>query len=136
MRRVALLLLMFIVELFSAWALSSRLKRVALLIGNVKSGTSTPQPANDAVDVLQSLSKLGFTVTLTRDGTYNDMRQALLKFNQEAKEADIAIVFYAGHGMEVNGENWLIPIDAKLDPTVAQDAKRSACGRHGGCQCE
>ena len=51
---------------------------------------------------------------LVTDTSYDGMRRALLEFSQNARGADMAAVFFAGHGMEVGGENWLIPVDAEL----------------------
>jgi formylglycine-generating enzyme required for sulfatase activity len=48
------------------------------------------------------------------DATFDDMRRALLQFGRETRGAEMAVVFFAGHGMEIAGENWLIPIDAEL----------------------
>ncbi len=61
-----------------------------------------------------AFKRLGFAVTLVQNGSFDDMRKSLLAFGQQAAGADMATVYFAGHGMEVNGENWLIPIDANL----------------------
>lgn len=100
--------------------------RVALVIGNggYQHAPALPNPPNDAADVATSLERLHFTVHRVIDGSYDDMRRALLTFGHEARRADIAIVFYAGHGMEISGENWLIPVDAvlKADTDIEQEA--------------
>jgi hypothetical protein len=89
---------------------------VALVIGNgaYRSVPALPNPPNDAADIAASLERLGFSVQRLTDARYNGMRRALLDFNRRARSAHMAVVFYAGHGMEVGGENWLIPIDAEL----------------------
>ena len=91
-------------------------KRVALIIGNsaYRNVPALPNPANDASDVAAAFKRLGFAVTLVQNGSFDDMRRGLLAFGQAAAGADMAAVYFAGHGMEVNGENWLVPVDAAL----------------------
>ncbi len=91
-------------------------KRVALIIGNstYRNVPALPNPANDASDVAAAFRRLGFAVTLLQNGSFDDMRRGLLAFGQGAAGADMAAVYFAGHGMEVGGENWLIPVDANL----------------------
>lgn len=93
-------------------------KRVALTIGNssYKNVTQLPNPANDAVAVAALLKSAGFDVVESRsDLGIAAMRRALRDFSEMAADADIAVVFYAGHGMEVDGINYLIPVDAALE---------------------
>ncbi len=101
-------------------------RRVALVIGNgdYVHSKSLPNPVNDANDVANSLKRLGFSVTSVLDGTYNDIRQGIRSFNVQVQGADIGLIYYAGHGMELGGENWLIPVDAdlKTDVDVANEA--------------
>ena len=126
MRRITLLLSAIFVSVVisSSSALSDG--RVALVIGNggYRSVPSLQNPPNDAADVALSLGRLGFSVQRILDATYDDMRRALLEFDRRARDAEMAIVFYAGHGMEVGGDNWLIPIDAELrtDSDVEHEA--------------
>ncbi|MGP0088946.1 MAG: SUMF1/EgtB/PvdO family nonheme iron enzyme [Xanthobacteraceae bacterium] len=91
-------------------------KRVALVIGNsaYRNGSALPNTPNDANDIAASFARLGFSVTKVLDAGFNDMRRALLQFGREARGSEMAIVFFAGHGMEIGGENWLIPVDAEL----------------------
>ena len=91
-------------------------KRVALVIGNstYRNVPALPNPANDASDVAAAFRRLGFAVTLLQNGSFDDMRRGLLAFGHEAAGADMAAVYFAGHGMEISGENWLIPVDANL----------------------
>jgi hypothetical protein len=91
-------------------------ERVALVIGNGNYG-QLPRlinPVNDASDVSQSLQRLGFQVTTIKDASFEQLRVALLAFGRQAADADMALVFYAGHGIEVAGENWLLPVDGQL----------------------
>lgn len=61
-----------------------------------------------------SLERLGFNVRTLKNATFDEMRRALIGFGQQARGAEIAIVYFAGHGIETGRENWLIPIDAQL----------------------
>jgi hypothetical protein len=101
-------------------------QRVALVIGNgaYRSAPSLPNPSNDASDMAASLSRLGFAVTRLDHAGFDAMRRALLDFGRRARDAEMAVVFFAGHGMELGGENWLIPVDAELrtDADVEQEA--------------
>jgi formylglycine-generating enzyme required for sulfatase activity len=92
-------------------------KRVALVIGNgaYKNVAALPNPASDARDIAASLTRLGFDVMPPLiDASFDQMRRALLDFGRRARGAEMAVVYFAGHGMEVGGENWLIPTDAEL----------------------
>jgi uncharacterized caspase-like protein len=91
-------------------------RRVALIIGNGAYTTVTrlTNPANDAAAVAGTLTRLGFEVVEKHDLGVVQMRQVLRDFEDKAGGAQWALVYYAGHGMELNGKNWLIPVDAKL----------------------
>jgi uncharacterized caspase-like protein len=93
-------------------------KRVALIIGN--SGydkvARLPNPANDAGLIAETLRSAGFdAVDLRRDLKIADMRRALRDFIETTRDADVAVVYYAGHGIEVDGVNYLVPVDAALE---------------------
>jgi uncharacterized caspase-like protein len=90
--------------------------RVALVIGNgaYEKVPELPNPTRDAADIGRALERLDFKVTQVRNATAQEMRKAVVEFGRSAEMSDIAVVFYAGHGMEVGGENWLIPISAEL----------------------
>ena len=92
-------------------------RRVALVIGN-SAYTSVPALANpqrDAQKLAAALRAIGFeTVTLASDATREKMLDALRTFASVADKADWAMVYYAGHGIEVNGVNYLVPVDAKM----------------------
>ncbi|MEF9979343.1 MAG: caspase family protein [Thermomonas sp.] len=92
-------------------------KRVALLIGNAgyASATTLGNPHNDVRLVAESAKQAGFqTVTIRHDLGMAQFQQALREFRALADGAEVAMVYYAGHGMEGNGRNWLIPTDAGL----------------------
>src|ERR1700674_892220 len=93
-------------------------KRVALVLGN-SAYQNVPQlanPVNDGVVVAATLKAAGFDVVDSRrDLPAAETRRALRDFADRARDADIAVVYYAGHGIEVDGSNYLIPVDAKLE---------------------
>jgi hypothetical protein len=92
-------------------------KRVALVIGvsAYQHVAKLPNPANDASAVAGLLKSAGFDVVETRrDVGATELRSAVRDFTEQARNADVAVVFFAGHGIEVDGTNYLIPADAKL----------------------
>jgi uncharacterized caspase-like protein len=96
-------------------------KRVALIIGNSSYDkvARLPNPANDAALVAETMKTAGFdTVDLRRDLKIADMRRALRDFVDKSRDADVAVIYYAGHGIEVDGVNYLVPVDAVLDRDV------------------
>ncbi len=101
-------------------------RRVALVIGNgaYRTVPVLPNPPNDAGDVAAALKRLGFAVTLIANASFDEMRRGLIALGRDAAGADMATVYFAGHGMEINGENWLIPVDAELkrDTDAANEA--------------
>src|SRR6266700_501110 len=93
-------------------------KRVALVIGNsaYKNVGQLKNPANDAAAVAGMFKKAGFdSVDLKLELSVVDMRRALREFGNKARDADVAVIYYAGHGIELDGTNFLIPIDATLE---------------------
>ena len=91
--------------------------RVALVVGNgAYAGIGTlPNPGNDASDMATALGRLGFDVTTVRDADRTAMTEALRVFTRESAGADVSLVFYAGHGLEMDGVNYLVPVDAQLE---------------------
>ena len=104
----------------SSAAQASTPTKVALVIGNgaYRIVPELPNPPNDAADVAAALTRIGFLVRLVTNVSYDEMRRALLEFSGKARNSEMAVVFFAGHGMEVAGENWLIPVDAELKTDV------------------
>ncbi|VIO80859.1 caspase family protein [Bradyrhizobium ivorense] len=101
-------------------------RRVALVIGNggYRSVPALSNPPSDAGDIAAALKRLGFAVTLITNASFDEMRRGLIAFGRAAAGADMAAVYFAGHGMEINGDNWLIPVDAELkrDTDAANEA--------------
>src|SRR5450631_2839776 len=102
--------------LFSEPALAE--KRVALVIGNsaYENVARLDNPANDAIAMTATLKEAGFDVVDSRRNLkIADMRRAFRDFSDKSRDADVAVVYYAGHGIEVDGTNYLIPVDAALE---------------------
>ncbi|MER9394785.1 MULTISPECIES: caspase family protein [unclassified Mesorhizobium] len=91
-------------------------KRVALVIGNSKyvHAVELPNPANDAHLIASTLRNAGFEVIEGVDQDNAGMHSLISKFTEQSYDADLAVIFYAGHGMQVDGKNFLIPVDAQL----------------------
>lgn len=89
-------------------------RRVALVIGNsaYRAAPALPNPGNDAQDMAAALRTLGFEVIDGMDLDRRGMGEALGRFARAASGADAALVFYAGHGLQFRGENFLLPVDA------------------------
>ena len=91
-------------------------KRVAFVVGNgaYKNVASLPNPAIDARSMAKLLRNVGFDVVEGANLTRDKMTEKLLDFGKKAEGADVALFFYAGHGIAVNGTNYLLPVDADL----------------------
>src|SRR5262249_14282636 len=92
-------------------------RRVALVIGNGKYryAAALPNPPNDAADIAQALRKLGFDVVEGRDVDKLRTEASIRELGRKLEGADLALLFYAGHGLQVGGRNYLVPVDAKLE---------------------
>jgi uncharacterized protein len=91
--------------------------RLALVLGNSNYAAAPPleNPSNDAADLAQALRRVGFEVIEQRNATREAMAKAIRDFSERLRAADIALFFYAGHGLQMNGENYLVPVDAKIE---------------------
>lgn len=92
-------------------------RRVALVIGNGSYGDLgvLPNPPNDAEDIAKALENLHFEVISVIDGDIDRLQSALRKFGRQAVEADVALFYFAGHGITHDGENYLIPVGANIE---------------------
>jgi hypothetical protein len=92
-------------------------QRVALVIGNggYWSAPELRNSRNDADDISAQLKQLGFTVIDGRDLDRSSMQAALSRFAQRLKGSDAGLVYYSGHGLQINGQNFLVPVDLKYD---------------------
>ena len=94
--------------------------KAALVIGNgaYQAMPSLRNPANDANLIASKLTGLGFDVVRIIDGDRQAFWDGLKQFGRKAEGADVALVFYAGHGVQVNGRNWLLPVDAEIEAST------------------
>ncbi len=101
-------------------------KRLALVIGNANYQFSSvlPNPVNDATDMSAALSGLGFEVLTYTNTNFETMDNAFELFHNKLATFDVGLIFYAGHGIQLDGENYLIPVDAKL---VSQSDVKYRC---------
>ena len=92
-------------------------KKLALVIGNSQYEHSAPlrNPRNDARAMASTLRDLDFEVISVADVTKAEMENALKKFSARLKDMEVALFYYAGHGMQMKGKNYLIPVDAKYE---------------------
>ncbi|RWK00567.1 caspase family protein [Mesorhizobium sp.] len=110
-------IVLFVLAAFGAEAATPEAaKRVALVIGNSKyvNAVPLPNPANDAQLIASTLRNAGFEVIEGVDQDNQGMHSLISRFTEESYNANLAVIFYAGHGMQVDGKNYLIPIDAEL----------------------
>jgi uncharacterized caspase-like protein len=91
-------------------------KRVALVIGNSAYQHTAPlrNPSNDASDMAEKLRALGFEVIDGTNLSKSEMESRIRTFATKLSGADVGLFFYAGHGMQVDGKNFLAPVDASL----------------------
>ncbi|OGR35657.1 MAG: hypothetical protein A2051_09690 [Desulfovibrionales bacterium GWA2_65_9] len=90
-------------------------RRVALVIGNsAYKAAPLKNPANDARDMAAALKKLGFDVTLLTDAGQQQMDAAVREFGLKLRQGGAGLFYYAGHGLQVGGENYLVPVSANI----------------------
>lgn len=112
----------FIVLLLAACFVPPALaeKRVALVIGNASYVEGALEnPVRDATAIASRLRELDFEVVQVTDGSLRDMQQGLVRFLQQIERGATALVFYAGHGIQANGRNYLMPVEAKLESEMS-----------------
>jgi len=116
-RRLFPFALVAVLLLYAAALTAAPEKRVALVIGNGKySSAPLANPVNDATDVAALLKKLGFEVILKRDAGKKAMDQAVKEFYRKLQEGKgVGLFYYAGHGIQVRGQNYLVPVDAEIE---------------------
>lgn len=113
--RYKTLILSVVCTIFTAGAASAE-KRVAFVVGNgtYKNVAPLPNPTVDAKAMASALRNVGFDVVEGSNLTRDKMTERLLDFGKKAQGADVALFFYAGHGIAISGTNYLLPIDADI----------------------
>jgi Caspase domain/PEGA domain len=90
-------------------------RRLALVIGNSAYSVSRlKNPIHDATDMAETLKKLGFETTLLLDATFRQMEDSIDSFSRKLRQGGVGLFYYAGHGVQAQGNNYLIPVDARL----------------------
>jgi hypothetical protein len=90
--------------------------RVALVIGNADyKGDRLANPLNDAASIANTLRRLGFKVDTLTNANRRQMSEAINQFANKLKRNEVGFFYFSGHGAQVNGENYLIPVDAQVD---------------------
>jgi len=114
--RLGAILAVFLCALTTALRAEESLKGVALVIGQSKYEhvPELANPANDAREMVKLLSDLGFDARSVSDRDARKLKRDLERFVEDAEGADVAFLYYSGHGIESGGENWLIPVDADV----------------------
>lgn len=124
------LLLILSTQVYSATdtiSTSDLSQKFALVIGNSSYKRSPlTNPVNDAHDIAQALETVGFQVTLKKNQSQSEMREAIRKFGRKIRKGGIGLFYYAGHGMQIKGENFLIPVgnDIQEEDEIADQAIR------------
>src|SRR5260370_22317674 len=112
------LLALALLGLVSPLQAESTEKRIALVIGNANyQAGALPTPANDAGLIAQTLQAAGFDVVGARDLDEDSLRHAFRDFVEKASDSGpdtVALVYFSGYGLQLEGENYLVPIDANI----------------------
>ena len=118
--RLSVVAAVLVVAVFASAAVVLADERVALVVGNSTYDHigRLPNPENDAVDMAAALARLGFDVTTELDADRVALTEALRAFTRRSAGADVSLVFYAGHGIEMDGVNYVVPVDARLERDV------------------
>lgn len=95
---------------------AQRQHRIALVIGNgAYQEDPLFNPVNDATDITKALEELGFDVILLKNKDLRGMEEAIEVFSRKLRQGGVGVFYYAGHGVQVNGENYLVPLKAQLN---------------------
>jgi uncharacterized caspase-like protein len=121
------LLVLLLALFFAGPVFAAQSDRIALIIGNSKYQhlNTLPNAINDAKEIEISLRKIGFSTSILIDSSDAASRRELRKFSEKSESATIALVFYAGHGAQVNGENFILPVDIEI-PNRESDIQLSS----------
>ena len=115
--RLGGILLAVVTTLLASVPMAVAADRVALVIGNgaYRNANALPNPPNDAADIAAALRRIGFDVVEGRDLDKRAMEGKIIEFGRKLERAHLALFFYAGHGLQIGGRNYLMPVDAKIE---------------------
>jgi cyclophilin family peptidyl-prolyl cis-trans isomerase/uncharacterized caspase-like protein len=114
LRIILILTILFLLNPSSL--LSAMEQRTALIIGNGSySNGSLKNPVNDATDIASTLKRLGFNVVLKTNVRLRDMDSSIREFGKKLSKSDVGLFYFAGHGIQVSGVNYLIPVGANIE---------------------
>jgi uncharacterized caspase-like protein len=103
----------------------SRERRTALVIGNAQYPAAMGplrNPHHDAADMTAMLQQLGFTVRMLQDATLPQMEAALDTLHQQLRQGGVSLFYFAGHGVQIDGTNYLLPLDARVATAAEVEA--------------
>lgn len=117
LRRQAALLAVLLSTVVPCTLLAQAERRVALVVGNgaYQNAGVLRNPVNDARAVAQSLQRLGFNVMLRENRSQREMAQDIREFGRQLDQNTVALYYYSGHGIQVKGENYVVPVDAAIE---------------------
>lgn len=114
--KVCLALLGVVLVLVAMPAEAATQQRTALIIGNATYASNPLRNSvNDAMDMAAALKHIGFTVTLLSNATLRTMDEAVRTFSAQLRQGGVGLFYYSGHGLQIAGENYLLPIGARID---------------------
>lgn len=122
--RIGLTRIFFLISIillfYSSSAFAAAEQRTALIIGNSSySATPLKNPVNDAEDMAKALKSLGFDVILRKNASLQDMEDSIRELGDHLKKGGVGLFFYAGHGVQIGGKNYLLPIGVQIDRETA-----------------
>ena len=116
---LAFAFLLFTLPAFGAKGVAlTGLNRVALVVGNSNYSGEIGRlrnPVNDVRTMARTLEQAGFSVTKLEDTGYAELREAIWDFGKQLREADAALFYFSGHGVQYNGSNYLLPLGTRLE---------------------
>jgi hypothetical protein len=114
MKKLSLILLVVLAG-FQSLNAATKPSRIALVIGNSDYTVGKlKNPVNDALLMASTLASKGFQVTTLKNATRRQMKEGIHKFTSSLDEQSVGLLYYAGHGIELEGNNYLIPVDAEI----------------------
>ena len=109
------LVLFILILIYPSSLIAATEQRIALVIGNsLYSSGPLKNPVNDATDIAATLQRLGFSVIIKKNASQRVMEESIQEFGNKLKRGGVGLFYYAGHGLQISGVNYLIPVAAKI----------------------